>query len=465
MAADALLEHLVPGVAEELSLRSQLLHHLEACARWAEAHRCVCAIIELCVNTGSSMELDSLFERACQSWEHSDPVAGIASPWLALARAASSELQGNYYVVDVQAQLALTAAHGLNDACCTLRALLCLARNDWFAGEMGRAETRLQEVLDLARATGQPDQEAQALYQLANLNMTLSRFNESYELFLQAQALFASQDNQQALAVLQMDLGSVLSAQGRSEDAYKASLHGLELARRVGNRRLEGWLLGNISNQLSKLGRVDSALEHSQQALRILDEVGDRATHAHFAGNLGVLYEELGNKELARQLFEQALEEHRSNGSARPAAAMLGNLSDWHLRHGDPVRAREYAEQSAEAYQSMGDLLSQGWALGLLANAHTALGDAEDAEMTYCQATKLLRANTEPPELAEALTDWVSARLQHPGMQPEAAVDTLQLLEEAETLALRTDLVHDTELLEQIAALREQLQEQGSSIS
>jgi len=98
---------------------------------------------------------------------------------------------------------------------------------------------------------------------------------------------------------------------GRQEGFF---LRGLEVARAVGDRNIEGRFLGNLGAMCVELRAFDAVRDYLSQALEIHRELNLPARMAHQYCTLGFLEREQGNPEVARQNLTKALERARDAG-------------------------------------------------------------------------------------------------------------------------------------------------------
>jgi tetratricopeptide (TPR) repeat protein len=100
----------------------------------------------------------------------------------------------------------------------------------------------------------------------------------------------------------------------------------LELLKRAGDRRREGYVHSYLGSLHRGRGRFDEALSELTLSLAINREMGDRMYESQTIGNLGNLHVEMGSLEEARACYESAVAMNRETGDRRNEGLFLSNL-------------------------------------------------------------------------------------------------------------------------------------------
>ncbi|MEL6181713.1 MAG: tetratricopeptide repeat protein, partial [Myxococcota bacterium] len=149
----------------------------------------------------------------------------------------------------------------------------------------------------------------------------------------------------------------------------------LELARELGERRIEGDCLGEYGVLLQRQGRLDEALDRLRQAVNIAVEVGDAYAEAQWTVAIGKVFHSKGELVGSRHHIEQALRLHRKVGNrrgevnARVYLAVLdkreGRMEEAQRRYEETLvmmRELENVEGECMIYGNLGNIYkSQGW--------------------------------------------------------------------------------------------------------
>ena len=167
--------------------------------------------------------------------------------------------------------------------------------------------------------------------------------------------------------------------------------NGLEAARELKDRTMEGVHLGNLGLACAALGEPRKAIEYYEQDLDIAREIGDQRMEGNQLGNLGNAYYLLGETREAIEFYEQALAIDREIGDRRGEGADLGNLGVAYKNLGKPRKAIKFHEQALAIAREIGDRRNEGNQLGNLGNAYKNLGKPRKAIEFYEQALAIAR--------------------------------------------------------------------------
>jgi class 3 adenylate cyclase/tetratricopeptide (TPR) repeat protein len=141
-----------------------------------------------------------------------------------------------------------------------------LGRYLMLSGEQGRAPEHLEYALELSALLGLPETLAHALSSRGIFLMIRNRHYEARALLEAALELALQHDFQFATFRAYGNLAETITAADRFEDAYALRERGLEHARLVGHRLLEGVMLVESVLDLELLGRWDEALARVDEA-------------------------------------------------------------------------------------------------------------------------------------------------------------------------------------------------------
>jgi tetratricopeptide (TPR) repeat protein len=165
----------------------------------------------------------------------------------------------------------------------------------------------------------------------------------------------------------------------------------LASARKLEDRRAEGYHLGNLGIAYESLGEYRRAIEYHEQALAIDREIGDRRGEGQDLGNLGTAYQLLGEPRRAIEHYEGVLAINREIHDRRVEGLTVGNLGNAYQSLGEYRRAIEYHEQALVIDREIGDRLGEGQDLGNLGISYSSLGEDRRAIGYYEQQLIIAR--------------------------------------------------------------------------
>lgn len=96
--------------------------------------------------------------------------------------------------------------------------------------------------------------------------------------------------DRQGEATVRGNLGLVLTALGKHDEAMQSHRDALEITREIGDRRGEGNNLGNLGVACLSAGLLEASIEHCRSSLPIVQSLGDRKTEGRALGTMGAAY-------------------------------------------------------------------------------------------------------------------------------------------------------------------------------
>jgi len=351
--------------------------------------------------------------------------------------------------------------------------LLRLADHLEFLGRREPERMVVEEAVDLARRSCDPELEARARAARGWLGMKTADYRGALAEFVRALDLAREVDNGPAELLAIGHLGVVLSRLGRYEEAREHLVRQLELARATGDRaaergarcslglvlrrlgRLDGarseiemhlalaqedgdrqgeaTATGNLGLVFSSLGLADEALVHHRRHLRLAREIGDRPGEGVARGNVGLVLTNLGRFEEARESHERHLDLAREIGDRQGEATTRGNLAVVLSSLGLYAEGLDAFGAWLDLAREIGDRQGEAVALLNLGLLRIALGRTEPARRTFEEARALLEEIG-----AQNLAGYALQGLSSVAEQAGDEASALRLIEES--LALRREI-------------------------
>jgi eukaryotic-like serine/threonine-protein kinase len=256
-------------------------------------------------------------------------------------------------LADIKEMQAL--AEALNDDPFRFQALIALA--DFYTNtDFTRARGPSQEALDLAKAMGNPENQARALYRLANaawregdLHRCVDYLDSAMELFQQVHLPRATIRCLYLLSLAYTNLGEHQSGQEAAEKA-------LRLSRQIKDRRNEATSMRRLGIALDAQSRHEEALSLFLTALAMHREVGDRAEECNALNAVAGVLVELDRGEEARQYYIQGLEIAEATGNDFAIGMLTNNYVDaYFMRNHDFQAGLAFLDQQAEKARRIND--------------------------------------------------------------------------------------------------------------
>ncbi len=293
-----------------------------------------------------------------------------------------------------------------------------------------------------ARETGDKFGEGRALRALSWALTLDGRIDEACEAGLEAQGIFAEQDDPWELALWMERMG-----QGSFTDpdwSIGMLTQALELYRQVGDRSREALVLYKIAEQIAgKSGDLDVALDYAQQAIDICEELGNVHDGAHAKLEFGRILRRIGDFEKAEAFLRDALAELTNQGDARCSVRTLTALGTTLIDAGDYANGEDALRESLRLGLDLGERRTARSALAGLARVMIEAEKAEDGVALLSFVEELGRQLDIPvsersQEKRDAQLTTLRSRLGREEFDRHRARGRSMPLEDAVDLALRS---------------------------
>jgi predicted ATPase/Tfp pilus assembly protein PilF len=275
-----------------------------------------------------------------------------------------------------------------------LRALLLRARGDARrqVGRMADAGADLDAALAIAEASGERQVQAEVKVTRALYLLETGRIGEALQVCVGLRDLAREIGDRRiegnALAwqgVVEEWSGDVIAAERTLREARA-------VLREVGDRAREGTVAINIGTAVLAQGREAEAVAMFDEALAICRELGSRRREAIVLVNLASAMLAAGRLDDAERAYRESHRIHVEVGQRREEGVALGNLG-WLLLEQGRLDEAERALRDAMALQGeIGNRRSEAICLGNLALVTLARGDRERARRELAETAQRLKA-------------------------------------------------------------------------
>ena len=240
---------------------------------------------------------------------------------------------------------------------------------------------------------------AKITIELARIYISQARYQDSIALVRD----ISGEPLLQAKALLTW--GQALDSQGECESARPLLERALELAKELGNKRIEADSLRELGNAANRLVEYDLAVPLYAQSLLISHELGDKRGESATLNNWGAVEWDLGELEAARSHYLAALALYRDLGNLIGEAKALNNLSNVIADLGDLGASLHYSEQALRIHREMCNPRGQSAVLNNLGATYFTLGQYAEARKSYQQALAFHRESGNSQAEAETLAN------------------------------------------------------------
>jgi tetratricopeptide (TPR) repeat protein len=201
-------------------------------------------------------------------------------------------------------------------------------------------------------------------------------------------------------------LASVLSRQGRYEDAVERHLEALAKLRQHPNPVAEAAVATNLGNAYRRMDRYHEARRYQQRALELADRLDDPWGQARVRDNLGKTLQRMGNPGQAVEHQRTAIELYRQAGDLTSGASVRGNLGLTCAQLGRRAEAFRCHEAALAALTGPGNVRARAEALNDLGSTLFEFGDVDNAVTRHREAADCAATADDPYELRRA-TDGI----------------------------------------------------------
>ncbi len=270
------------------------------------------------------------------------------------------------------AELALETARHHGDDLCAARALRLLGAPHYGTETYGRAERMLRESLRLAASAGDPLVGAEAGH----------------------------------------ELGIVLMATGRSEDALEQLRLAYARFGALGGHSDRVRVLSHMARVYVALGRRTEADTAQSEAVRQARRSGSTSTLAHVLYQAGCALLADGRAAEAADRLREARRLHARSRDPRWEALCWARLAACELDLGSPGKAMDCADAALAVEGELGDAFCHALAMAARGRALLALGDLDRARGALLIAYRVLdrRGAMEATGIAALLAQWKPRR-------------------------------------------------------
>lgn len=206
-----------------------------------------------------------------------------------------------------------------------------------------------------------------------------------------ARSTVADRGSKRARAVHAATAANLELRRHRYDEARNLYERSLEIARAIGDSRMEANVLNNLGATANNQGDLQAAQSYYEQSLKRLEDL-DRGHHrANTLLNLGLVATDRGDRSAAADYYERSLDAFQDLEDPKGRANVLNALGSLHSEAGDRATARGYLERSAELAAASGFPFQEANALSNLGGLALRDDELEAAGERYERSLKIYR--------------------------------------------------------------------------
>jgi len=254
-----------------------------------------------------------------------------------------------------------------------------LSRIHQIQGDSEKQRASLEKARLTAKDRGATGRLASALLGLGWVDLSDGRLSEAEEHFLQAERIFRSIGNQRGEARCFKGRATAISYGPNPESSLPLFEQAAQLQRERGDFEDLGKTLYSVTGLLAYLGDIQASLASGLETLEIARKVGDREVEGAVLVKIGDAQVDLGNPVEGMETYLEALPILEDQGATRRLANLFNSMGLACEHSGDMPAAERHFRHSTEMWQGIGDTGSWFNAAYNLAWLHLRTGDLVEA--------------------------------------------------------------------------------------
>ena len=225
---------------------------------------------------------------------------------------------------------------------------------------------------------------------LNDIAICLGEFESSesaIEVYLQVMDIYEAIDDQDGVAIVHNNIGSIYSDAGAYPQALNHFQKGLKIREALGLTKKIPYCYDYISTVYDRMGEVEKSIYYSKKALRMLEEQENWSWAGIAANNMAATYNKMDDSKIDSTIFfaNLSLDYFKKIENKRLKTYPLNQLIEAYTRKNDYQKAIEIGMQGWAIVQELGLTDMEELYFRELGEAHEALGNYKEAFHWYRQ--------------------------------------------------------------------------------
>jgi tetratricopeptide (TPR) repeat protein len=230
-----------------------------------------------------------------------------------------------------------------------------------------------------------------ALIGLGRIENRRGQSKAALEPLSQALIIATERNNDEAKATVKEWIGVTYRLMNRPDDALSNFRDALDLAKRLGRKRMEAEIIHETGKVQQTLGQLDDAFKSYTEAKKLREAINDRQGVGDTLIDFGNLYSDRGQPDKALAAYRESLTIQREQKNDNYIGLVSSNIGAMQFLKGENQDALTWYQQALairEKYKNPVDIADTVYNLG---DAYVRLGQYSDAETQYMRALRLRR--------------------------------------------------------------------------
>lgn len=307
------------------------------------------------------------------------------------------------------ALLLLLPAAGLSQSVQLADSLNRQGMDYYESGNYREAEFYLREAFLLYEKQATPDVWLSPGIDYAEILVDRSKYEQALPLFEQLKKVAVSQNNIQAQARIENDLGWLRKKVGLYEKALQHLRDAIPLAEESQDTLRLGYIYNNIGSIYNAMGDYEASLKYREKSLFFKNKTDDKQGVSITLNNLGYTYKKLSFYDKALEYYTRSLAIRKELNNADLLGAAYNNVASLYSDIGEYDKALINYQLSLEYKKSTGDPSSSATTLNNIGTLYGVLGQPEQELAYYQKSMKLKEQYANAASLAVTYSNIASS--------------------------------------------------------
>lgn len=315
------------------------------------------------------------------------------------------------------------------------------------SGEVSEAFTRFQKAKEIARKLGDDERLMGIHGAMANLSLSIPSLEKALEYYQQALSSAKKIEDKEAEMGYLGNIGSVLSWQGKHDQAVEAFQDVLPYYQEKDQDGRIVKILNKLVQSYNQLENNERVFQYAFAGLELLDEQENELVFEFLEPIILAYYRE-GKIQEAHNMISEAITLARSKGDLKREVEFLINLGESFVASEMPERALDIYREALDGSRELERTYYEAYLIGRIGFVNAELDDLDEAVERHLQSIEMAQENRLPELEGEqrsmlALTYEELGRLEKAIDQAERAVEIYELAELEDSAAKARQLLEN----------------------
>ena len=259
----------------------------------------------------------------------------------------------------------------------------------YFECDYDSATAYYQKALTFAEKFDNRWQEAESLFNIAEVHLEKGGFEEALSIYNKAKQIYSECNDPFSIFHCYNSLGILAKLQGDYLTALDNYNKAFLIADSLDDKISQAYLYNNIGNVYKNRGEYAGAMENYDQAYKIFEEQEETLLMSDCLNNMGDIHKETGSYQRALDYYKRSLEIAESEGDDYRRVGILKNIGEVMCTLSDFSEAAKYFDETISAAEEIGDSVRLADCLKDYGKLYEKQGNYKKAIDYYLEALSL----------------------------------------------------------------------------